>query len=62
MQQQRSWSNLNLGYDSKLRQCAYGCNHNPINQKGPEITNKNNQNWINIYVLSFKAMPIMANY
>jgi hypothetical protein len=33
-----------------------------MSQKGHLITHKNNQNWINIYVLPFKAMEIMANY
>jgi hypothetical protein len=37
-----------------------GCSHNPTIQKGCWITKKNNQNWINIYVLPFKAM--VANY
>jgi hypothetical protein len=40
----------------------YGCNHNPTSQQGCRITKKNNQNWINIYVLSFKAKAIMASY
>jgi hypothetical protein len=31
-----------------------------MNKKGHQIIKKNNQNWINIYVLSFKAMAIMA--
>ncbi len=29
-----------------------------MNQKGCQIAKKNNKNWINIYVLSFKAMTI----
>jgi hypothetical protein len=33
-----------------------------MNQKGCRIAKKNNQNWINIYVLPFKAMAIMASY
>jgi hypothetical protein len=33
-----------------------------MNQKGCQIAKKNNQNWINIYVLPFKAMAIMASY
>jgi hypothetical protein len=36
-------------------------NHNPTSQKWHWIINKNNQNWINIYVLPFKAMAIMAS-
>jgi hypothetical protein len=39
-----------------------GCNHNPTSQKGHRTTKKNNQNWINIYVLAFKAMAIMASF
>jgi hypothetical protein len=31
-----------------------------MNQNGHQIAKKNNQNWINIYVLLFKAMSIMA--
>ncbi len=38
------------------------CNHNPTNQKGHRIRKENSQNWINIYVLPFKAMAIMACY
>jgi hypothetical protein len=33
-----------------------------MNQKGRWTTKKNNKYWINIYVLSFKAMAIMANF
>ncbi len=33
-----------------------------MNQKKGPIAKKNNKNWINIYVVSFKAMEIMANY
>jgi hypothetical protein len=40
----------------------FGCSHNPTSQKGHWTAKKNNQNWINIYVLSFKAMAIMPNY
>jgi hypothetical protein len=40
----------------------FGCSHNPTSQKGRWNAKKNNQNWINIYVLSFKAMVIMKNY
>jgi hypothetical protein len=36
--------------------------HNPMSQKGRWTANKNIQNWINIYVLSLKAMAIMASY
>jgi hypothetical protein len=39
-----------------------GCSHNSMSQKGCWIAKKNNKNWINIYVLSFKAMAIMASY
>jgi hypothetical protein len=39
-----------------------GCSHNPTNQKMCQVTKTNNQNWINIYVLPFKAMAIMASY
>ncbi len=39
-----------------------GCSHNPTSQKGCWTTKKNNQNWINIYVLPFKAMAFMASY
>jgi hypothetical protein len=45
-----------------LKECASRYNHNPTSQKGCRTTKKNNQNWINIYVLSFKTMTIMANY
>jgi hypothetical protein len=38
------------------------CSHNPMNQNGHHILMKNSQNWINIYVLSFKAMEIMASF
>jgi hypothetical protein len=38
------------------------CSHNPTNQKGCQTTKKNSQNLINIYVLPFKAMVVMANY
>jgi hypothetical protein len=31
-------------------------------QKMHWTTKKNNQNWINIYVLPFKAMAILASY
>jgi membrane protein YdbS with pleckstrin-like domain len=41
---------------------TYGCSHNPMSQKARRITKKNSQNWINIYVLLFSAMAIMANY
>jgi hypothetical protein len=40
----------------------YGCRHNPMNQKGCRITKKNNQNWIHIYDLPFKAMVIITSY
>jgi hypothetical protein len=33
-----------------------------MNEKGCRIPKNNSQNWINIYVLSFKAMPIMESY
>jgi len=33
-----------------------------MNQKWHRIAKKNNKYWINIYVLSFKAMAIMANF
>ncbi len=45
-----------------MRWYNIGCSHNPMSQKGCRITKKNNKNWINIYVLSFKAMVIKANY
>ncbi len=45
-----------------FQQAMKGCSHNPTNQKGHWTTKKNNQNWINMYVLPFKAMAIMANY
>jgi hypothetical protein len=32
-----------------------------MNQKEHNITKQNSQNWINIYVLPFKAMAIMAS-
>jgi hypothetical protein len=32
-----------------------------MSQKGYGTTKKNNQNWINIHVLPFKAMVIMAS-
>jgi hypothetical protein len=32
-----------------------------MNQKEHNIIKKNSQNWINIYVLPFKAMAIMAS-
>jgi hypothetical protein len=38
------------------------CGHNPTRQKRYWTTKKNIQNWINIYVLPFKAMAIMENY
>jgi hypothetical protein len=41
---------------------AIGCSHNPTSQKGCWTTKKNNQNWINIYVFSFKTMAFMASY
>ncbi len=41
---------------------TYGCSHNPMSQKVRQIAKKNNQNQINIYVLLFSAMAIMANY
>jgi len=40
----------------------FGCNHNTMSQNGCQTIKKNNQNWINIYVLQFKTMEIMANY
>jgi len=33
-----------------------------MSQKGCQIAKKNNQNWINIFVLPFKAMAILASY
>jgi hypothetical protein len=33
-----------------------------MSQKGHWIAKTKNKNWINIYVLSFKAMAIMASY
>jgi hypothetical protein len=33
-----------------------------MSQKGCQTVKKNNKYWINIYVLSFKAMAIMANF
>jgi hypothetical protein len=33
----------------------FGCSHNPTSAE------KNSQNWIDIYVLSFKAMAIMTS-
>jgi len=47
-------------YDEK--RYTIGCSHNPMSQKGWQIAKKNKKNKINIYVLSFKAMAIMANY
>jgi hypothetical protein len=41
---------------------SIGSSHNPTNQKGCWISKKNSEILINIYVLSFKAMAIMANY
>jgi hypothetical protein len=38
------------------------CNHNTMSQNGHLTTKKNSQNWINIYVMPFKAMAIMAGY
>jgi hypothetical protein len=38
------------------------CSHNTTGQKRRQTAKKNNQNWINIYVLPFKAMVIMASY
>jgi hypothetical protein len=38
-----------------------GCSHNPTSQKGVKPLKKS-QMLINIYVLSFKAMAIMASY
>jgi hypothetical protein len=40
---------------------THGCSHNPTSQKGRQTTKKNNQNWININVLPFKVMEIMAS-
>jgi len=37
-------------------------NHNPTNQKGRQNTKNVFKKWINIYVLPFKAMAIMASY
>jgi hypothetical protein len=39
-----------------------GCSHNPLNQKGHLTLKKNSQHLINIYVLPFKAIAIMASY
>jgi hypothetical protein len=36
--------------------------HDPTSQKRYQTTKKNSQNWINIFVLPFKAMAIMASY
>ncbi len=33
-----------------------GCSHNPTSQKEGQTIKKSSQNWINIYVLPFKAM------
>jgi len=33
-----------------------------MNQKGCQTTKKNSQNWINIYVLQFKDIKIMASF
>jgi hypothetical protein len=33
-----------------------------MSQKGHLTTQKKSQNWINIYVLPFKAMAIMVDY
>jgi hypothetical protein len=41
---------------------SIGSSHNPTNQKGCWISKKNSEILINIYVLLFKAMAIMANY
>jgi hypothetical protein len=40
----------------------YEWSHNPTSQKRCWTTKKYNQNQINIYVLPFKAMPIMLSY
>jgi len=39
-----------------------GCIHNKTTQKGCQMSFKNNQDWRNIYVLSFKIMEIMASW
>jgi hypothetical protein len=41
---------------------TFRCSHNPTSQKGRKTTKKNNQNWINIYVLPFKTMAIMGSH
>jgi hypothetical protein len=40
--------------------CRDTCSHNKTSQKGCQMGPKNNQDWRNIYVLSFKTMTIMA--
>ncbi len=42
---------------SKIR-----CTHDPTRKIKCQIIKKNNQNWINIYVLPFKAMEIMTSF
>ncbi len=44
------------------RGVMYGCSHNPTSQKGCQNTKKNNQNWIHIYVLPFKAMVVITSF
>ncbi len=40
---------------------VFGVQSQSNEPKGCQIAKKNNQNWINIYVLPFKAMAILAN-
>ncbi len=54
--------NLNTKKNHNHKILINGCNHNPMSQKGCQTTKKNNQNWIYIYVLLFKAIAIMASY
>ncbi len=49
-------------FKSFLNTQMKACGHNPTRQKRYWTTKKNIQNWINIYVLPFKAMAIMENY
>ncbi len=45
-----------------LFKTSSGHSHNPNSQKWHQIVKKNNQNWIDIYVLPFKAMAIIVSY
>jgi hypothetical protein len=51
-----------LGDFKNIQNLPKGCSHNTMSQKWHQTAKKNSQNRINIYVLPFKVIEIVASY